>query len=106
MYCAIYTLLVIIKHYEGYVNRKCKDSILEIITFLKVAANLKYYVVGKYIHKLVIKLEFSGLWYAQKSISLIEEMARQAGVSYLRLDCYEDRLYLMNLYERCGFNKK
>lgn len=59
-----------------------------------------------YIHKLVIKPEFSGLGYAQKSISLIEEMARQAGVSYLRLDCYEDRTYLMNLYERCGFNKK
>lgn len=59
-----------------------------------------------YIHKLVIKSEFSGKGYAEKSILLIKELAVQAGISYLRLDCYEDRAYLMKLYEKCGFYKK
>ncbi len=59
-----------------------------------------------YIHKLVIKPEFSGLGYAEKSISLIKELAKKEGISYLRLDCYDDRTYLKNLYERCGFCKK
>lgn len=59
-----------------------------------------------YIHKLVIKPEFSGRDYAEESISLIKELAVQAEVSYLRLDCYDDRNYLKKLYERCGFRQK
>lgn len=59
-----------------------------------------------YIHKLVVKPEFAGRGYAHKSISRIKEMALREGVSYLRLDCYEDRAYLMKLYEECGFYKK
>lgn len=59
-----------------------------------------------YIHKLVIKPEFSGKGYAQKSISLIKDLALQEGIAYLRLDCYEDRAYLMKLYDDCGFYKK
>lgn len=59
-----------------------------------------------YIHKLVIKPEFSGKGYAEKSIYLIKDLAVQAGASYLRLDCYGDRAYLNKLYEHCGFYKK
>lgn len=59
-----------------------------------------------YIHKLVIKQEFAGKGYAQKSILLIKDLALLEGVSFLRLDCYEDRAYLMKLYEDCGFYKK
>jgi GNAT superfamily N-acetyltransferase len=59
-----------------------------------------------YIHKLVIKREFAGKGYAGKSIALIKDLALKEGVSYLRLDCYADRAYLMKLYEDCGFYKK
>ncbi|OQB24766.1 MAG: Acetyltransferase (GNAT) family protein [Firmicutes bacterium ADurb.Bin182] len=45
-----------------------------------------------YIHKLVIKPEYAGKGYAQKSISLINEIALKEGISYLRLDCYGDRV--------------
>gem|GEM_PF-4300698 len=53
-----------------------------------------------YIHKLVIKLEFSGQGYAEKSMFLIKELGMKAEVSYLRLDCYDDRIYLKQLYEK------
>lgn len=59
-----------------------------------------------YIHKLVIKSEFSGMGYAEKSINLIKKLALQARVTYLRLDCYGDRDYLRKLYETCGFKMK
>lgn len=59
-----------------------------------------------YIHKLVIKQEFAGNEYAEKSLLLIKALAVQAEVSYLRLDCYGDRPYLRKLYEKCGFYKK
>lgn len=59
-----------------------------------------------YIHKLVIKSEFAGKGYAEKVIVLIKELARQAKVQYLRLDCYGDRVYLRKLYEQCEFYKK
>jgi ribosomal protein S18 acetylase RimI-like enzyme len=59
-----------------------------------------------YIHKLVIKPEYSGKGYAEESILLIKELALQEGAIYLRLDCYGDRVYLKKLYEKCGFCKK
>lgn len=59
-----------------------------------------------YIHKLVIKSEFSGQGYSEESIELIKKIAVQAGISYLRLDCYGDRPYLIKLYEECGFHQK
>lgn len=59
-----------------------------------------------YIHKLVIKQEFSGKGYAKKSILLIKDLGVQEGLSCLRLDCYADREYLVKLYESCGFKKK
>ncbi|MNM86536.1 hypothetical protein D3C81_986920 [compost metagenome] len=54
----------------------------------------------------MIKSEFAGKGYAEKVIVLIKELARQAKVRYLRLDCYGDRAYLRKLYEQCGFYKK
>lgn len=59
-----------------------------------------------YIHKLVIKSEFSGMGYAMKTLNLIKELAVQAGTLYLRLDCYGDREYLKKLYEGSGFYVK
>jgi GNAT superfamily N-acetyltransferase len=59
-----------------------------------------------YLHKLVIRHEFSGKGYAEKSMELIKKIALESGVRYLRLDCYYDRSYLRDLYEKCGFYKK
>lgn len=56
-----------------------------------------------YIHKLVVKDGFTGQGNAQKMIEWIEEYAKKAGKEKLRLDCYEDRKYLMQLYSNCGF---
>jgi RimJ/RimL family protein N-acetyltransferase len=59
-----------------------------------------------YLHKLVIKEEFSGKGYAEKSLELIKKIALESTMKYLRLDCYYDRCYLRHLYEKCGFYKK
>lgn len=59
-----------------------------------------------YLHKLVIKQEYSGKGYAEKSMEIIKKIALESGVRYLRLDCYYDRNYLRRLYEKCGFYKK
>jgi RimJ/RimL family protein N-acetyltransferase len=59
-----------------------------------------------YLHKLVIKQEFSGKGYAEKSVELIKKIALKSSMKYLRLDCYYDRSYLKHLYEKCGFYKK
>lgn len=57
-----------------------------------------------YIHKLVVKNGYTGQGNAQKMISWIEEYAGKAGKEKVRLDCYEDRKYLLQLYTSCGFN--
>lgn len=56
-----------------------------------------------YIHKLVVKDGYTGEGNAQKFINWIEEYAKQVGKEKLRLDCYEDRAYLMQFYTGCGF---
>lgn len=57
-----------------------------------------------YIHKIVIKNGYTGQGNVQKMIKWAEEYARTAGKEKIRLDCYEDRNYLMQLYTSCGFN--
>ncbi len=59
-----------------------------------------------YIHKLVIKPEYSGKGYAKESLNLIMNLAKDEGVDYLRLDCYGDRANLIKLYEDSGFYNK
>ena len=56
-----------------------------------------------YIHKIVVKDGYTGQGNAQKMINWIEEYARKVGKEKIRLDCYEDRGYLMQLYTSCGF---
>lgn len=57
-----------------------------------------------YINKIVVKNGYTGQGNAEKMINWIEEYVRAAGKDILRLDCYEDRKYLMKLYTSCGFS--
>lgn len=57
-----------------------------------------------YIHKIVVKNGYTGQENPQKMIKWIEEYSRTVGKEIIRLDCYEDRKYLMQLYASCGFN--
>lgn len=57
-----------------------------------------------YIHKIVVKDGYTGQGNAQKMIKWAEAYAKIAGKEKIRLDCYEDRNYLMQLYTNCGFN--
>jgi len=57
-----------------------------------------------YINKVVVNNGYTGQGNAEKMIEWIEEYARAAGKEKIRLDCYEDRKYLMQLYTSCGFN--
>lgn len=57
-----------------------------------------------YINKIVVKKGYTGQGNAEKMINWIEEYAITAGKEKLRLDCYEDRKYLMQLYASCGFS--
>lgn len=57
-----------------------------------------------YIHKLVIRTGYTGQGNAQRMIKWIVEFSRVMEKKRLRLDCYEDRKYLLQLYSSCGFN--
>ena len=59
-----------------------------------------------YIHKLVIKDDYTGKGYAKKVIELIKKHSISQCKNYLRLDCYGDREYLKKLYSECGFTLK
>ncbi|KLU62629.1 acetyltransferase (GNAT) family protein [Peptococcaceae bacterium CEB3] len=57
-----------------------------------------------YIHKLVVTHDYTGQGNAEKMLGWIEEYAKTNGKEAVRLDCYEDRKYLLQLYKSCGFN--
>jgi GNAT superfamily N-acetyltransferase len=57
-----------------------------------------------YIHKLVIKDGYTGKGYAKDVIEWVKKYSISKCKNYLRLDCYEDREYLKQLYSECGFN--
>lgn len=59
-----------------------------------------------YLHKLVIQPDYAGRGLAQDAIAQVIKLAKESGAAYLRLDCYGDRKYLVDLYEGCGFRKK
>lgn len=56
-----------------------------------------------YIHKLVIKDEYTGKGYSRDAIERIKKYSKINCKKYLRLDCYGDRDYLNKLYKQCGF---
>jgi GNAT superfamily N-acetyltransferase len=56
-----------------------------------------------YLHKLVLRPEFSGHGFAEKAIEWAAGFAAAKGKEFLRLDYYEDRPGLAELYARCGF---
>ena len=56
-----------------------------------------------YLHKLVVRQGYGGKGYAARMITWVKELARKDGKKYLRLDCYADREYLRELYQKCGF---
>lgn len=56
-----------------------------------------------YLHKLVLRPEFSGHGFAEKAIGWAAGFAAAKGKEYLRLDYYENRPGLAALYSRCGF---
>ncbi len=57
-----------------------------------------------YINKLIVNSGYTGQGYAQKMIYWVERYAIEKGKEKLRLDCYEDRNYLMQLYTNGGFD--
>lgn len=59
-----------------------------------------------YVHKLAVREGFSGKGYAHQMVEWIKEYSRLCNKHYVRLDCYEDRPYLMKLYGECGFTGK
>ncbi len=56
-----------------------------------------------YLHKLVVRQGYSGKGYAERMIAWVKELAHKEGKKYLRLDCYADREYLRQLYQKCDF---
>lgn len=56
-----------------------------------------------YINKIVVKNGYTGQGIAEKILDWIEAYAKEAGKEKLRLDCYEDRKYLLHLYKSCGY---
>lgn len=57
-----------------------------------------------YIHKLVVKKGYTGKGYALQILNWVGSYAKSVNRQKLRLDCFEDRDYLLKLYSSCGFN--
>ena len=62
-------------------------------------------VKAKYVHSLVVKSEFNGKGYGRKILNSIEQMAKDEGCKFLRLDCDSKNLNLCQYYESLEFTK-
>lgn len=59
-----------------------------------------------YIHSLTVRRKFYNQGIGQKILNIIEDICRDNGKKYLRLDCGENITKLCEYYEKNGFHKK
>jgi ribosomal protein S18 acetylase RimI-like enzyme len=60
---------------------------------------------GYYVHGFATDPKFRGLGIGVKVLSMIEQMAIQENINFIRLDCKASNVGLCNYYESLGFKK-
>jgi GNAT superfamily N-acetyltransferase len=98
----------IIKKYENPMCFLAYEDLVSVGGFLLLENDNRYWPdkledKAYYIHKFVVKTEFSGKGYSIKMLNWIKEYGKQNGKRYIRLDYETRRKYLRNMYINIGF---
>lgn len=56
-----------------------------------------------YVHRLAVALPEKGMGLGKKLLDWIEQMAKQTGITMIRLDCVTHNKKLNDFYVRCGY---
>ena len=98
----------IIQKYENPVCFLAYEDSVSVGGFLLLEIDNRYWPdrleeKAYYLHKFVVKPDFSGKGYSTKMLNWVKEFGKQNGKDFIRLDYEKRRKYLRNMYLQSGF---